>query len=163
MFANKLPSTKLIYSTDIHGRNFDQIYINTSKETGPCVIIIRSNNYVMGAYLSHAIRDNNSWTGSPSSYLFSVTLDTKLPFHGKNPVNKNLTTPVAFIANESKIIIGNNDLVLLNTGSMLKNGTSELESCFGVGLMKNSREANCFLAGASHFPVDQMEIWGIIS
>ncbi len=144
------------------------------------MLIIRSTSgYLFGAYLSHVIRDNNTWTGNPTCFLFNLNYDIKIPYHGKYPLNNNNDIKsFAFIGNENKLTIGNNDLViydhLLNNNTnnntnnnsninimKLSQGTSELEGCFGIGMVRNSNESKSFLAGSPSFVIENIELWSI--
>ncbi len=172
-FGGKWPVPRLVYSSQLHDRSLGELYKRSSGPDCECpsVLIIHSGEFVFGVYLSHRIRDNSLGSGSPSCFLFSMTMDMKISFHGKNPrvgssgsgaSTSGASTgavPHAFIASENKFEVGNRDLCLFNTGGVLSSGSSELEGCFGVGMNKGSPEAGCLLAGQSQFPVDILEMW----
>jgi hypothetical protein len=99
--------------------------------------------------------------GSPACFLFSSTLDTRLPYHGRKPagnVESNSTLPKAFFADQDHVEIGNGDLVIEQS---LDYGYSEIENCYGVGLSSGSSEAKCFLAGSPQFEIDELEVWSV--
>jgi len=79
------------------------------------------------------------------------------------------SSTVAFVVSESSIIIGNNDLCIFDNQNMdesknsaqINGGSSDLEGCFGAGMVRNSVEARCLLAGSKSFIIDQLEVWSI--
>ncbi len=166
-FFSKPPAVHIMYSsaeatgdgTQVH---LEDLYTKCMTSDKPSVIIIKAGEFTFGCYLSHPIRVMNSgWTGSPSCFLFSCTLDLKLPYHARNPPvhpgNTSNNKPVAFKAERDKLTIGNGDLIIHDGGLC----ESRLENCYGVGLTSGSSEANCALGGATEFVVDEMEIWTI--
>lgn len=127
------------------------------------VLLVKSDSFTFGSFLSHPLyveenpnSDDGHWSGSPSCFLFSITLDTKLSYHGKNPVRTD--NHFAFMTNNQTLVIGNGDLILKDN---LKNGSSEIEHCFGIGLGIQSPEAQRFLAGNTDFKLDQVEVWSL--
>ena len=121
-----------------------------------------------------------NWSGSPSCFLFSITFDLKLPYHarelfkdrdnsgGNNNNNNNndlLTTssyinstPLAFYAQPDTFFIGNGDLCLEN---VLLTCSSEIEYCYGCGLVIPSAESCCLLAGTPFFTIDVLEVFAV--
>lgn len=115
-----------------------------------------------------------NWSGSPSCFLFSITLDLKLPYHARELLkdrdnnkskNNDLTslnyinsTPLAFYAQPDTFYIGNGDLCLENN---LLSGSSEIENCYGCGLVISSAESCCLLAGTPFFPIDVLEVFAV--
>lgn len=89
--------------------------------------------------------------------------------HINKPSGLESTSAVAFVASESSIIIGNNDLCIFDNqtfdesknGAYINGGSSDLEGCFGAGMVRNSVEARCLLAGSKSFIIDQLEVWSI--
>lgn len=131
--------------------------------------IVRSGEFTFGFYVTHQIVPNCAWAGSPACFLFSITLDLKLPYHGKVPpisgsgsidISPKPHEPTAFYAQSDYLFIGNGDLSI---DQSLTNGSSELENSFGVGLGLNSVEAMCVLAGSPLFTIDDMEVWAVIA
>ena len=160
-FGDTHPIPRLVFSSQHHTGSLAELY-KRAAGAGECpsVLLLHSGEFVFGAYLSHRIRDNSLGCGSPSCFLFSLTLDTKIPFHGKNGRGSG-GVPYAFTASESQLEFGNRDLCLLASGATLSSGTSELEGCFGLGLDRGSAEAKCFLAGQPQFAIDIMELWTV--
>lgn len=118
-----------------------------------------------GAYLSHQILPSCAWTGSPSCFLFNLTLDVKLPYHARTAygnVAEGMTargvTPLAFYVQSDTLYLGNGDLTLEDT---LQRGSSELENTYGCGMPPHSPEALCMLAGSPLFDIDIVEVWAI--
>ena len=153
---NKSPSLIIINSTA------------TSPDSGESV------TYKFGAYLSHPIRLGGTWTGSPACFMFSTTLDRKLPFHNRMPPQGSYDAPVAFLVEREQLVIGNGDLVIggsvgeegrgrKDESGSLAHGSSDLESCFGLGMAHGSSEAVCFLAGSREFSIDAIEVWAVVA
>ena len=165
-FFAKPPSVQLVYSSaeqDGRGDNFhlEEIYTASMTNQNPSLVLIRSGDFVFGAYLTHPLRVTSSgWAGSPACFLFSVTLDVKLPYHARHlPTGADAKKPCGFFAEREKLTIGNGDLVICGGGE----GHSELENCYGMGLTFGSSEAACFLAGSSDFHIEELEIWSVSS
>ena len=115
-FMAEPPLPKCIFST-LGGspRSLGELYAAGAKVDKPVVMVIRSGAYTFGAYLSAALQLNGIWNGSPSSFLFSLTLDLRLPYHGQSVPNLNKPDPshtYAFYADVDQLVIGNGDLVL---------------------------------------------------
>jgi len=137
---------------------------NYAQITGPNVLIIQSGDFIFGVYANQTLlpSDDGKWSGSPSCFIFSVTFDLKLPYHGRNPpgAKGKVDHPCAFIAGANTLLFGNGDICL---DSGLETGSSHLEGCFGLGLPKTSHATSTLLAGVSDFTIDQLEVWQISS
>jgi hypothetical protein len=153
--------------------------------------VIRSGEFRFGAYLNQAPLPTANWNGNPQCFLFSLTLNLKLPFHGRgsskialggddestNSALALLQEPKAFYGTNEMLMIGNGDLVL---DSKLVNGKSELEVSYGMGLGKkaypavasatggkeeqaliNADISRCLLAGTHNFYISDLEVWTI--
>lgn len=112
-----------------------------------------------GAYLSHAPVPTSSWTGSPSCFLFSLTLNIKIPYSARHVLGESMSEPMALFAHGDRVFIGNGDLSL---DSKLASGTTEIENSYGIGLNPHSDEAMCLLAGTPVFPIHELELWTMI-
>ena len=98
--------------------------------------------------------------GSPSCFIFSLTLDLKIPFHARQILGEtNLQEPMALFCHGDRIFIGNGDLSI---DDKLMSGSSELENSYGLGMEAHSTEAMCLLAGSPVFPISDIELWTII-
>lgn len=159
-FFTKPPVCKLLFSTAMHRRSLDAIYKSCAHSPSAVVILIRSSHFCFGAYLSHPLIPSSSWVGSPACFLFSSTLNTRLPYHGRrlSDQSSGSTAPKAFFVDHEYIEIGNGDLFIDQT---LSAGKSEIEGCYGVGFSIGSPEARCFLAGQTEFIIDDLEVWSV--
>ena len=134
-----------------------------SQTKGPNVLLIQSGDFIFGAYVNQTLLPTeDKWTGSPSCFLFSVTFDLKLPYHGRNPApgKGKVEHPCAFFANVNNLLFGNGDIQL---DGELETGSSHLEGCFGLGLPKTSHATSTLLAGVGDFTIDKLEVWHISS
>ena len=125
-------------------------------------MIIQSGDFIFGAYANQTLLPtDDKWTGSPSCFLFSITMDLKIPYHGRSPPGKGqFDHPCAFFASYDKLTFGNGDIVL---DSLLETGSSQLEQCFGLGISKTSHAATTLLAGVRDFAIDKLELWQVAS
>ena len=178
-FFAKPPACKLLYST-LHGEDrpedddksnagksfqLNEMYTKCMLNNSPSLILIQSGSFVFGAYLSHPLRvSEGKWVGAPTCFLFSVTLDLKLPYHARNLPEAALeqtpgkgASPVAFMCGRNELVIGNGDLIIKEGGL----GSSGIENCYGIGLNFGSSESECLLAGQGEFPIDEVECWMI--
>jgi hypothetical protein len=162
-FMANPPLPKMVFSTRMGSkRTLDTLFAACAKVPKPVVIIITSGEYTFGAYLSTPLVLTGLWAGSPASFLFSSTLDIKIPYHGERVPNIDKPDPshcYGFYADIDQLVIGNGDLVI---DQNLMNGSSELEGCYGVGMGAASHDAKHFLAGAQGFEIDDLEVWTIL-
>lgn len=144
----------------MHRRSLDSVYKSCAQNPSAVVLLIRSSHFCFGAYLSHPLIPSASWVGSPACYLFSSTLDVRLPYHGRRPPDSSgaASTPKAFFVDQEYVEIGNGDLFIDQT---LSAGRSEIEGCYGVGLSIGSPESQCLLAGQPEFVIDELEVWSV--
>ena len=161
-FFVSAPVCSLIYSTELHKRGLDELYIRCAHSRTACVVAIKSGDFVFGAYLSHPLHLSGIWSGSPSSFIFSSTLGLKLAYHGRFPPEKHHENgnmgPASFFADLDQLLIGNGDIVIDNT---VRYGKSNVEHCYGVGLDKDGIIAHVLLAGSTSFEIDVLEVWAI--
>lgn len=125
--------------------------------------MIRSGDYRFGAYLSHPPLPTSIWSGSPACFLFSLTLNLKIPFHARHvlgDISSSLEEPLAFLCEHNLLFIGNGDLSI---DEGLTNGSSELENSYGLGFQPKSASSMCLLAGSPIFTIDDVEVWTIYS
>ena len=135
----------------------------------PSIILIRTAEFVFGAYLTHPLRVTKeaNWQGTPSCFIFSITVDSKFPFHGRAPARESQSnaggarssSSASFLCEHKQLSIGNGDIIIRDGGM----GTSNLEMCYGLGFSVNSPEAQCMLAGVSEYRVDDLEVWALQS
>eukprot|EP01033_Poteriospumella_lacustris_P007176 gene7176-5167_t len=153
------PKVKCIFSTHHHRRSMEELLSRTVKNRYPTLLVIQSGDFRFGAFLSHPPLPTCAWSGNPSCFLFSLTLDIKIPFHARHILgDTNLSTadPCAMFVQPDRIFLGNGDLTI---DSGLDRGTSELENSYGMGMDEHSVEAMCLLAGAPFFEIDELEVW----
>jgi hypothetical protein len=139
--------------------------------------LIRSGEYRFGVYLTQAPLPTAVWNGNPQCYLFSLSLNLKLPFHGRSANTVSLTNddemtnhalsllqePHGFFGTNEMLMIGDNDLVI---DSKLMNGRSEIEMSYGIGLSKRQNAGSVdlsktLLAGSTTFPISDLEVWTV--
>uniref|UniRef100_A0A7S3UYA2 Oxidation resistance protein 1 n=1 Tax=Aplanochytrium stocchinoi TaxID=215587 RepID=A0A7S3UYA2_9STRA len=146
--------------------------ITTEKimEETPTVLIIRANGKVFGGYATQPWRHDGTTFGDARCFLFSISNDIKIPFHGRQTlppppqVEENEDGPrlPAFgvlRSSDNSLQFGVKDLVL---NANLNECSSELEYSFGVGLARGSKESKILLAGSETFQVDEIELWAIL-
>lgn len=124
-------------------------------------MIIRSGDFRFGAYLSQPPLPTCVWSGSPACFIFSLTLDLKIPFHARHVLGgESLQEPMAMFVQPDHLFLGNGDLSLEGD---LRQGSTELENCYGLGIEEKSPEAQCLLAGTPFFTIDDLEAWAILN
>jgi len=135
------------------------------------LLVIKSNGRVFGGYADEPWRDDGNSFGRAKCFLFSSTMDIKIPFHGKKTLEPPLkpddeeefddySSPKFCVlkSSPSQMQFGVRDLVLRDK---LTACSSDLEYSFGVGLRAGSEEAGTLLAGSSAFVVDELELWAL--
>lgn len=162
-FFSSPPSCHILYKSTAREKfSLRSMYEACLMNKSPTLMILRSGEFVFGCYLSHGLRVVKSgiYAGSPACYLFSITLDLKMPYHARiPPPNTDGLGQTAFLCEHDQVIIGNGDLVISSNGM----ATSCIEKCYGVGLNVNGPEATCLLAGRSRFAIDEVEVWTIVT
>ncbi|KAL0213656.1 hypothetical protein P9112_005840 [Eukaryota sp. TZLM1-RC] len=144
------PATKLFFSTDTHHRSITTLHA-LCDSNGPTVVLIKYGDYVFGGYAGSPWNVNQTRFGTPKCFLFSVTKDTKIPYHGKGKHSRCL------FGSPNCLAFGNTDLVLEND---FQNCSSKLENSYGFGLTPGSPECSSYLAGQEQFVPDIVEVWG---
>ncbi|GMI00788.1 hypothetical protein TrLO_g13541 [Triparma laevis f. longispina] len=162
--------------------NIDMLLRSLHDVSNPTVFIFKSGEYIFGAYAASAWSEGfdqgeltGEFFGKPNSFLFSVTLDTKIPFVGKTldverieqarragydgAPHKLLAHEVQFVG-EDYLSFGSQDLIIAGD---LSTCMSNLENSFGVGLDSKTNEASTFLAGQKRFKIEAVEVFEIIS
>ena len=140
-------------------------------DVGPTVLLLKSGNRIFGGYASDSWKDDGASFGDSKSFLFSVSLDLKFPFHGRKllpappkivgddiPIEAHNNTVPSLVAGKDFVQFGVGDLVLRKG---LSNCSSELEGSYGLGLRRGSSEASTILAGSKTFAVDEIELWHV--
>ena len=132
------------------------------------VYLTKAGEFVFGCFVSETFRTDGAPFGSPRAFLFSLTLDLKLPYHGATappPLDGATAAPPhkakkhgCIRAADTKIAFGASDFVI---DESLNTCASTLEGSFGVGL--DPDDADALLAGAKTFAVDHLEIWSVAS
>ena len=153
-FFSKVPDCVLLYSTAIHSRSLEEMYVRSMKHNGATFFIIRSGQFKFGGYLNQTINLSNGWTGSATCFLYSLTLDLKIPYQSKLKDDEMKI----FFGQWEKVSVGDGDLVLDQT---LESGSSSIENSFGIGLKKSDYETQSLLAGSSQFTIDALEVWAV--
>ena len=191
------PATKLLFaSSDTDTPNtikalitslpFDEIEYedddgNTATEKVmeeiPTVVLIKANGRVFGGYANEPWRSDGTTFGNSKCFLFSISLDIKIPFHGRNtlaptvkPENNDdeeesvmsqqkLPTYATLKSDEKSFQFGVYDLVISND---FKTCSSNLEYTFGCGLQREGSDAKTLLAGSESFQIEEIELWGVI-
>ena len=125
------------------------------------VIVISSGEFKFGIYLSHSISHAETWVGSPASFIFSITLDLKFPYHGKQPPRNRSkgNLPSVLFCGSDHFEAGNGDFYI---NESLTIGSSELEGCFGVGITRGSEINSQILAGTNNFHINHLEMWLVV-
>ncbi|KAL0235091.1 hypothetical protein GEMRC1_001673 [Eukaryota sp. GEM-RC1] len=144
------PSTRKFYSTYTHHRSLTTLHA-LCDSNGPTVVLIKYGDNVFGGYAGSPWNVNQTRFGTPKCFLFSVTKDSKIPYHGKGKQSRCL------FGSPNCIAFGNTDLVLEND---FQKCSSQIENSYGIGLDPNSSECSSYLAGVRDFVPEVIEVWG---
>jgi len=170
-FSSNVPETALLYASWRHAPGVPTLQQYCMETYAPSVLLVRSGDYVFGGYATDAWNADGVRFGSPKCFLFSVTHDRKIPFHGRTRDAKSQTRaqvdaqgyplPMQHDCLEGSvdaIQFGIHDLVLRGDFSEC---SASLEGSYGFGLAPGSAEANTFLAGGQTFKADAVEVWQV--
>ena len=122
------------------------------------VLVMSSGQFKFGVYLSHSVSMPQNWVGNPASFMFSITLSLKIPYHGKRPPigRERGSVPSVLFCGYDHLEVGNGDL---HIGEDLTECSSELEGCFGVGIARGHELNMNVLAGLHNFRLNHFELW----
>ena len=161
-----------MYSTATHARDARLVAEVLAGVAAPTLFIIRSGDFLFGGFASDQWQFEGDRFGTPKSFLFSLTLDVKVPFHGRRKDAESKLFPADGRGgvqhdclrgeadhDDASLRWGLHDLVLHGD---LSRCSSEIEFSYGFGLPADSNEAKALLAGASVFAVDSMEVWSVV-
>ena len=162
---DSIPVQNLSYSDE------QGVHTYIQPENIPTILLIKANDRVFGGFANEPWMKFGENFGSSKCFLFSIDEDLKIPFIGRDSLkpgpkwseilnHQGLHPPrfASLYADPNTIKFGTSDLVLSNG---FKEGSSELEHCYGIGLPMGSNESQTLLAGASRFVCDAVELWGI--
>jgi hypothetical protein len=80
----RLPVTQLIASLPhINGATMESFVQRFQGLQTPTVVLVRANGNVFGGYAADAWDFSGRFTGTPRCFLFSVTKDVRIPYHGR--------------------------------------------------------------------------------
>ncbi len=122
------------------------------------VLIMNTSQFKFGMYLSHSISPPENWVGNPASFIFSITLSLKIPYHGKIPPSgrERGSLPSVLYCGHDHLSVGNGDLYIAEDLALC---SSELEGCFGVGISRGNEINMNLLAGMANFRLSHFELW----
>ena len=86
-----MPETALLYASWRHAPGVPTLQQYCMETYAPSVLLVRSGDYVFGGYATDAWNADGVRFGSPKCFLFSVTHDRKIPFHGRTRDAKSQT------------------------------------------------------------------------
>jgi hypothetical protein len=146
----------------MHERNIRTLQQSVAGVMGPTMVIIRSGEYTFGGYASDQWKFDGRRAGNPKGYLFSLTLDTKIPYHGRQKDSQSGIMgggkQDCMWAGPDFLGFGIKDLCLRGDFRMC---TSEIEHSYSVGLDIGGVEAKSFLAGSNVWVADEVEVWSV--
>lgn len=70
-FFSQPPRLQMLFSTDLHSHNISSLYSKTELHKGSSIILIKSNQFCFGAFVSHPIVKSNKWSGSNIIFLIN--------------------------------------------------------------------------------------------
>ena len=164
-FIANLPTTNLVYSTRMHERSIKILKKSVINVMGPTMVVIRSGEYVFGGYSTDQWKFDGSRGGNPKGYLFSITLDCKIPYHGRQKDSQSGVLG-GMGGRRHDCIWSGNDFMSFGIKDLCLRGdftmcSSEIEHSYSIGCEINSRDSKSFLAGSSVFVADEIEVWGV--
>ena len=71
----------------MHDRNIKALVKTMLNVMSPSMVIVRSGEYVFGGYATDQWKFDGSRGGNPKGFIFSITLDCKIPYHGRQKVS----------------------------------------------------------------------------
>ena len=131
--ATSLPSTRLVYASWQSGaiKSVQAMLDAAGDDVGSTVVLLRSGSRTFGGYASESFRKDGASFGDSKSFLFSASLDLKLPFHGRKllppppkivgddiPIEAHVSSVPSLVAGSDFLQFGVSDLVL--RGGLLK-------------------------------------------
>ena len=169
--TNSLPFDEIEYEDDDGNTATEKVM-----EEVPTVVIIKANGRVFGGYANEPWRTDGTTFGNSKCFLFSISLDIKIPFHGRNTLaptvkpesndeeesvmsQQKLPSYATLKSDEKSFQFGVYDLIISND---FKTCSSNLEYTFGCGLQREGGDAKTLLAGSESFQIEEIELWGVM-
>lgn len=111
-FAEHPPNTHLVYSSEAQPKTVAAINAELTKSnSNSSLFIAKAGDFCFGAYASDPWRCDGDLFGSPMAFLFSLTLDVKVPYHGAIPPQNTIKRHACIRATNDYISFGDGDLV----------------------------------------------------
>ncbi|KAJ6236532.1 mtor-associated protein meak7 [Anaeramoeba flamelloides] len=145
-----LPQTVLLYSDLKNERSLQEFHRLVDNKGATIIIMRNEEGFIFGGFASSKWNTDQVYFGNSKCFLFNLSLDTKIPYLKKNQKK-------CLWGSQSAIKFGTTDLVLQQD---FQNCYSHIESCYGVGLSRNSIEAKTLLTGEDHFIPEIIEVFG---
>ena len=162
-----------------HEQSFDMETMKSAlldrKDPGyPTLFILKSGAYVFGAFAPTSWQLTDDAQGemksksksrhvqhsshAQKSFLFSLTLDIKIPYHGRTTASPGGDDKVQILGSDYMMFGPNGDLEI---GEEFQVCRSNLEQSYGCGMKMGSASCLMLLAGCEQFEIDAMEIFEI--
>ena len=128
------------------------------------VVLIRTGDFVFGGFITDPWRVDGQRFGNPKGFLFSITLDLKFQYHGRQKDARSQGYGMGHVQHDCAMITP--DLIQFGLSDLNIEGdfnlcTSELEYSYGIGLQPGSLDAKTLLAGSPTFKIDHIEVWAL--
>ncbi len=157
----------------------------------PVVTLVKAGDSVFGGYGTEPWVARDECYGQPGCFLFNITANTKIPYHGRCAGTGRSSEKRWFSCNNqcyrlvqfiSLFLLLFLNLAICRTSheclyaseQSLSFGredfvlsedftscTSQLEQCYGIGLQPDSHDAKVFLGGSSSISADDVEVWAM--
>ena len=148
------PQTHLLYSTERDGRSILRMH-QLIDNVGITAVLVKRGAHVFGGFAANKWNnESNPVVDNSSTFLFSITHDTFIPFRAK------AIDACYMLAGKDYLSFGVRDLRLEND---FQNCSSCLENSFTCGFEEGSKEAKTFLAGSEKFKAEFVEVWGFFT
>jgi len=164
-FISSMPETSMVYSTRLHERSIRTLQTNVRNVMSPTMVVVRSGEYVFGGYATDPWQFDGNRAGNPKGFIFSLTLDVKIPYHGRQKDGQSSVmgsnsgrSHDCMWSGPDFLSFGIKDLVLRGDFRVC---SSEIEHSYSIGCDIGSLEARSFLAGSSVFVADEIEVWSV--
>jgi hypothetical protein len=145
------PRAHLLFSSARDGRSIRKLH-EIIAGVGATAILVQAGEFVFGGFTAAQWRPDGNPSGEgATAFLFSVTRDAIIPYSPRTPDGYHL------LATPDMLCFGRSDLFLSENFDRCG---SAIENCYSVGLPAGGAEAATFLAGASIFKADIVEVWG---
>lgn len=73
----------------------------------PSVLVLQSGDFIFGGFIATPWRSDGTRFGNPKGFLFSITLDLKFPYHGRQRDSRSTNHGMSTVQHDCVLVTHN--------------------------------------------------------